>query len=419
MNNYTVGLVPVRYYRPYDANFFTVDNRPLVDLNTNIGTVNQGADLLDGTNQFPPLIDQSAVANTVLVDVAGTLATGLILTVKVANNNTGPVSIITNGSSTGPTAAVHMNGAALTGGELVAGSWYLLSFDGTIYNVLAGTAGTVSANAAAASGQAVTRQTLSTDAPANVASLGATSLTVSASSSISGTASSTSTTAPASGTLAVQYQQLEQGVAYSSSVIDWTSVSLGTPLNVGQTASYFVTGQVASVPLHISCGENQVYEISLVEFNASGTSNDIVLLPNNTGYAGQFYVGGFEVSPDNQSDYFTPASTTAAYSIMTAPYFQPANAPYSAGFYFDDISGSTNTPYLRVMRLFTGSSSTAAIGLNVSGGGIYQAANSGLIGMGTNLSTAVWNNTSTAYTSLGTLTIGPNAEWQILVRRIA
>ena len=417
VNNYTDSLVPVRFYRPYDANFFTVDNRPLVDINTNVNLVNNGADSISGANQFLTLIDQSTAVNTVLVYIEQAWSQGFLLNVKVANTNTGAVSIITDGSSTGPTAPVEMNDTPLTGGELIAGNWYILSFNGDAYNIVAGTAGTVSANAATASGQAVTQQTLLNEEPVSLVEVACTSLDVANASTLSGTATASSS---ASGsTDGVQVQQLTQGAAYSASFIDWTNVTNSTPLNVGQTASFFVTSHVANVPLRISCGENEIYEITLINFAGSTTNNDIVLLPNNTGYAGQFYLGGMEVGPINFSNYYTYNGTAAEYSIQPPPYFQITSANYGAGFYFDDIYGATNTPYLRVMQVFTGTSSSPAMGLNVSGGGIYATPSTSDVGMGTNLSVAVWDNTSTAYTDLGTVLIVPDAEWQILVRRIA
>ena len=417
MGKYTDSLISTRYYRPYDANFFTVDNRPLVDINTNLGLINQGVDLLSNSSQFLPLIDSSTTAGFIIVDVTLGQNPGFILNVKVANSNSGTVSIITNGSTLGTPSSVNMNGSPLTGGELIAGNWYFLLFDGLYYNVIAGTAGTVSAGAAVASGQAVTQQSLLNGEYANVASLVTPSLTVSASSNMTGTISSTSTAT--GGTLGVQYQQLEEGMAYSLSVVDWTSVLMDTPLNVGQSASYFINGQVGYVPLHIACRAGEIYEVSLIEFNGTSSGYDIVLLPNNTGYAGQFYTGGFEASSFNSNSYFTASSSTPSYSIQPSPFFQVSGSPNGAGFYFDDIGGSVVAPYLRVLRVFTGGITTPALGLNISGGGVYQAASSTGTGMGTNLSVSVWDNTSISYTSLGTLAIGPSAEWQILVRRIS
>lgn len=417
-NKYTDSLVPVRFYRPYDANFFTIDNRPLTDINTNVNLVNNGVNQIAGTNQFLTLLDESPLVNTILVNISQNLSAGYILNVKIAHTNTSAVSIVTNGSLTGPATVVQMNDALLTGGELVAGNWYLLSFNGTTYNVIAGTAGVVSAGAATASGQAVTQQTLLNQPNVSINDLTCTSLGVANASTLSGTATVTDALANSSSD-GVQAQQLVQGQAYSSSAFNWTNVNSNTPLNVGQTASYLVAGQVANVPLHISCGSNEIYEISLINFNGSADGYDIVLLPNDAGYASQFYVGGVEVSPDNQEASYYTASGTLQYGINCSTFSQNSSGSFQAGFYFDDLSGSAQTPYMRTMRVFTGSTSSQALAFNTSGGGIYQAANSGGIGMGTNLSVAVWDNTSTAYTSLGTVLISPDAEWQILVRRMA
>lgn len=411
--NYTESLVPVRFYRPYDANFFTVDNRPLVDINTNINVVNNGANELLNTNQFLPLIDQSTTANEIVVTASQIFFQGILLNIKVAFSNTGASNISVNGQS----YPIEANGVSLQGGELIAGNWYILSFNGTTYNIMAGTAGTVSASAATASGQAVTEQTLLNGLPITFSSLDCISLEVSGSSSLSGRVSSS--TEEITGAYAVQAQQLVQGEAYASAVVDWTAVTSSTALNVGQTASYSVTGQITNVPLHISCGENEIYEITLVNFNGSGEGYDLVLLPNNTGYAGEFCVGGMEISPDNQNSYYTSPSSSAQYGILTSPFSEISSGSFGSGLYFDDIAGSVEAPYLRTMRVFTGNSSSSAMGLNISGGGLYQTANSSELGMGVNLSVSLWENTTTSYTSLGTLLISPNAEWQILVRRIA
>ncbi len=413
--NFIDILTPVRYLTPSDAHFFTVDNRPVADLNTNVTLLNQGIDGMSGSFQFVVLPDQSTTVNTILVTLQQTQAPGLLLSVKVANTNTGGVAIITDGQVAGTSYPVLQNGNQVTAGQLIAGNWYILSFDGANYNTLAGTAGSVSANSATASGHALTQGDVESNYHSvNVASLSCTSLSVSGSGSFSGavTTSASSTGANAG----VQYQQLENGAGYQAAVVDWTNVSVDTVLNVGQIASYDVLSQMNSIPLHIACGDDQVYEIVVVNYNGNTTNFDLQLNCNNTGYAGQFDSWGFESSPYNNGTYFS-ASSTAAYSVHLW------NQSGGSGMYWDDIYGASNSVFLRQLRIYTGNTSgVTPCGLGVGGGGTYEAPNTALVGSGNDLICGVWNNNSTAYTSLGTLVLmntNLDAEWQLLVRRVA
>ncbi len=417
-------LVRVRYYTPADAHFFTVDNRPLVDLDTNVNTANGLVEDFAAT-PFISLVDSSGVANTLLVTCPLTLSAGVMLNVRVANNNTGTVNLISNGQVSGPTTPVLMNGSPLNGGELLGGQWYILLYDGTNLNVLAGTGGVVSADNATQGNQAVTLgQTASGTVNLDVNLLTCTDLTINEPSTVSTSTSGFLDTS--SNNSAVPLTNIQQGIAGQASLVDWTSVTSDQVLPVGQTAYYNVTTQENSVPLYISCGENQLYEVIVVQtqmpLGYDGVTR-VFLYANYTTYAGQFYYGGFETSTTNQGSFYAPASSTTAYGVNLVDNGANNGASLNAGFFFDQVYGGAGTPYIHSLRIFTGNSNTNPMGLCLNGGGTYNAAGTAP-GIGNSLNNSVWNNGSTTYATLGTLTVSgtgssTTCEWQILVRRLA
>lgn len=171
-------------------------------------------------------------------------------------------------------------------------------------------------------------------------------------------------------------------------------------LNVGQTA-YYDTGttSVTSIALNINCGDNQIYDIWVIHkgTTAYAINYDTAIYPNNTSYASQFnYVG----------------VTCSAGVAFVNNYFS-GSMPY---FWFDDINGSVYPPYMHRIFVHTGSSSSYPIAFNLSAGG--GGTNSSYVGY--NYTAAVWNQTSTRWTSLGTITTtgGASSPEQILVTRL-
>jgi hypothetical protein len=171
-------------------------------------------------------------------------------------------------------------------------------------------------------------------------------------------------------------------------------------LNVGQTA-YYDTGttSVTGIALNINCGDNQVYDIWVIHRGTTsyGTNYDTAILPNNTTYSGQFnYVG-----------------MTCSGGVAFVNNYFSGSMQY---FWFDDINGSVYPPYLHRIYVHTGSSISYPIAFNLSAGG--GGTNSSYVGY--NYTAAVWNQTSTRWTSLGTIntTGGASSPMTILVTRL-
>jgi hypothetical protein len=70
---------------------------------------------------------------------------------------------------------------------------------------------------------------------------------------------------------------------------DNTSASSDVPLGVGQKA-YVTASGATSIPLHIACGDGQMYEIAMNGSHAQSAGGSISQLePNNTTYSAEFY----------------------------------------------------------------------------------------------------------------------------------
>lgn len=221
------------------------------------------------------------------------------------------------------------------------------------------------------------------------------------------------------------------------------------PLAVGQSFSYDTgTTAVGSLPLCIQTQQGQLYEITVVQRNPSSTLSpdspykqinlDMYLLANNT-----FYPGAFSESSIRTTSNFigvtwnTPAylntnyanwgvgTDNVTYSVPPViagqntggPTLPPPYANYAlietysasgfpgvtnaslSGFWFDDIAGASNPPWIRKIQVYTGDASTVPMAMHVGGGGSY-AYNSGV-----NTVAAVWQNyfQVSYYNSLGTL----------------
>jgi hypothetical protein len=219
-------------------------------------------------------------------------------------------------------------------------------------------------------------------------------------------------------------------------------------LPVGQSVQYD-TGEipVASLPLHISCLPNQLYELEVIHrypivlspssypiVNAAHTqlNLDLALLPNNTSYLNSFTAAGIETQANyynTQGQIYNVAnpsagawnnttSTGQAYpNTVAGNYVLGYNIPMGYNnFWFDDIDGTANPPYIRKILIYTGDQNNLPTGFHVGGGGSdsYQA--------GVNTSIAVWSlyNQIGYYTSLGTLfmQVGGQNSFLVSVRRI-
>ena len=163
-------------------------------------------------------------------------------------------------------------------------------------------------------------------------------------------------------------------------------------LNIGQTAYYDPASQVASIALNINCGDNQYYEVMILNKGPYSTTNlDLNWYPNNTTYSGQFQCAGL-------------LSSTSG--TIGSTYNGSMN-----NFYFDDIGGGVAPPYLRKLYVYTGNSSAYGMIMHVGAGG------SGGTNCGENFTSSVWNSASTRWTSLGTVNANTTS-YLILVTRI-
>ena len=165
-------------------------------------------------------------------------------------------------------------------------------------------------------------------------------------------------------------------------------------LNVGQTA-YLDTGstQVTSLPMNVNCGDNQYYEVVLVHKGPYTNINlDIFIYPNNTTYSGQFQCAGL---------------LSGTSGTIGSTY----NGSMSS-FYFDDLNGSAAPPYIRKMYFYTGNSSAYSMIMHVGAGG------SGGTNCGENFTSAVWNSTTTRWTSLGTFQVSNTGALLCFITRL-
>jgi hypothetical protein len=226
-------------------------------------------------------------------------------------------------------------------------------------------------------------------------------------------------------------------------------------LPVGQSVLYDTgTIPVASLPLKLSCKSNQLYELEVVHknpivlspssypiVNAAHTqlNLDLAIRPNNSDYINSFSVGSvntivnyyssngqiYNVSNPNAGPWQATTQTGIPYTTaVSGPYAAATNYPYSANFnafannnfWFDDVGGGVNPPYIRKILLYTGDQNNLPTAFHVGGGGSdsYQ--------IGVNTSTSVWSlyNQIGYYTSLGTLymPVGGQNAFLVSVRRI-
>jgi len=219
-------------------------------------------------------------------------------------------------------------------------------------------------------------------------------------------------------------------------------------LPVGQSVLYD-TGNipVSTMPLKLSCKSNQLYELEVVHKNPIVLSSssypivnaahtqlnlDLAIRPNNSDYLNSFSVGsiitGVAYYNPNGQIYNVANPNAGAWQNSTqtgVPYTATVSGPYAIAndtvfslnnFWFDDIGGWVNPPYIRKILIYTGDQNNLPTAFHVGGGGsdTYQ--------IGVNTAVSVWGlyNQIGYYTSLGTLFMqagGQNA-FLVSVRRI-
>ena len=169
-------------------------------------------------------------------------------------------------------------------------------------------------------------------------------------------------------------------------IIDLTSATSDYLLGVGETAKITYTS-ATSVPLHIATQEG-LYEFT-ISGNLSTTvanDNNISVLPNNTTYSAQFTEVGYKISSGNSSAIVLDASTNQ----FNTAWSNAVSANLS-------ISTKTTAKTLQ----------GTVLNKRVNGTTEHFTISS------------FWNNTSTAWTSLGTITFPFAQSGIIIIKRIA
>ena len=165
------------------------------------------------------------------------------------------------------------------------------------------------------------------------------------------------------------YEQPQGGG--SLPIIDLGAATSDQVLQPGQKGVINFTS-ATSIPLHVACGDGQQYKLLLaIERAASNTSQVWALWPNNTSYTGKFedrviYSAGSSPS----------ASTSAANNVPIIMLGKMASGPI-------EVVCQTSTKAKGVLSYITSFTSGVAYYAGVRG--------------------TYWNDTTTAWTSLGTI----------------
>jgi hypothetical protein len=170
-------------------------------------------------------------------------------------------------------------------------------------------------------------------------------------------------------------------------IVNLTNASSDYNLSVGQTA-YISFSNATSFPLHIATSSGTYYEMDVAMSNSTGTSgasaNPVILNPNNTTYSNAFgYVEIYRNTGESSA-----GSTTSTYSAFRIGWAISSIRVYIINF--------TTNKHTKGFYFQTGTSLTPTIDIN----------------------TCCWNDTTTAWTSLGTITFPQSSSGYILVRRL-
>jgi hypothetical protein len=174
----------------------------------------------------------------------------------------------------------------------------------------------------------------------------------------------------------------------NSVTIDLTNASTDYNLLIGQTA-YINFNSVTSVALHIATQSNTYYELYLASSNNIGTSNGtlggIFLNPNNTTYSSAFLTRGVFVN-----------STSSSAGVQTL-----TNNSFYIGFGFSHL-------YAKITNITT---AKTVVSNFVNWGTPNDIATIDIFANS-------WNDTTTAWTSLGTIIFPQSSSGYISIRRL-
>lgn len=171
----------------------------------------------------------------------------------------------------------------------------------------------------------------------------------------------------------------------SSNRVDLSNATDDYNLDVNQEAIINFSN-TSSVPLHIATQNGTYYQMDIILSNTSGTSgggsNPVYLNPNNTTYSNAFVYQEIFKDGNGQS------SSSATYNAFRIGWAISTIRTY--------IVNYTVNKHVKGIYYDTGVSSAPAIDIN----------------------TCYWKDTSTAWTSLGTITLPQSSSGYILVKRL-
>ena len=174
-------------------------------------------------------------------------------------------------------------------------------------------------------------------------------------------------------------------LSQASEIVNLSNATEDYALEVGEIA-YISFSDATQVPLHIATPNNSYYELHVIPSNAGGTSggtdDNVYLYPNNTTYSNAFY----------------SAEIWLDASALNSSY--PQNSAFVIGRAFSAITAwiTNRTQYKNVRALldYYGISSTWPALRAIS---------------------SDWRDTTTKWTSLGTIVFPQSASGEILVFR--
>jgi len=169
--------------------------------------------------------------------------------------------------------------------------------------------------------------------------------------------------------------------AISGGNTDWSLISSDVALEVGETVE-LPFASATSVPLHIATGDGTVYEMKLKVTGIASAATATFLYPNNITYTGAMTI---------QTFYGTGSTAGAASSIQNS---------FAVGFNRGVSTITIENDTIQKMVSFRQ-------GSNRSGTGLYD------YGI-----TTIWNDTTTVWGSLGTISFPSAASGIVVVKRI-
>jgi hypothetical protein len=173
-------------------------------------------------------------------------------------------------------------------------------------------------------------------------------------------------------------------------VIDRGNPGSGNPLSLTslyETHYYYGSG-LSDIQLSTTMVENSVYEIHYVTSNSSPSNIDVFLQPNYTAYAGQFL------------------QTYWASMPTATPSFHPFIGQTTNHFYFDHQNGSAGNSPCGTYTIFNHRAKKQVL---------YRGGDTNSVCYGTGR----WNNSTTQWTNVGTLSgLQSATDLKVYVRRI-